>query len=303
MLEGTAVLWEEFQPTRPLRGATKQLGISPDDVKFQPTRPLRGATRPSSVPASRPNRRFQPTRPLRGATSVDSGPSFASEFQPTRPLRGATVLGRRRLDHLPPISTHAPLAGRDFLRLSRGLSGGNFNPRAPCGARRDCAGSSEPSILFQPTRPLRGATPSRSSWTARAARFQPTRPLRGATAAHALGLALFEISTHAPLAGRDNGKAYDWGDVDLFQPTRPLRGATGLRSAGQRLHRISTHAPLAGRDQRDEKENWPTSQISTHAPLAGRDRRLSASLAGLLTISTHAPLAGRDINGATIDLN
>ena len=122
----------------------------------------------------------------------------------------------------------------------------NFNPRAPCGARP-----------FAPSGINSGI------------RFQPTRPLRGATAWEAVDMASDGISTHAPLAGRD----------EMVQDT-PVEGV------------ISTHAPLAGRDGAADR-SARGERISTHAPLAGRDRpaKLHQSRRG---ISTHAPLAGRD---------
>ena len=79
-----------------------------------------------------------------------------------------------------------------------------------------------------------------------------------------------EISTHAPLAGRDRGGAI----------APPL------------YFFISTHAPLAGRDKQGKKHTCDTG-ISTHAPLAGRDRGVFLLLHAVI-ISTHAPLAGRD---------
>ena len=101
---------------------------------FQSTRPLRGATRPALVcsflyPYFNPRApcgarlaalgldpedvEFQSTRPLRGATADKLVSKYTQKFQSTRPLRGATRC-----------------AGRWAVR-SR-----NFNPRAPCGARR-----------------------------------------------------------------------------------------------------------------------------------------------------------------------
>ena len=78
--------------------------------------------------------------------------------------------------------------------------------------------------------------------------FQPTRPLRGATGVLILlRLRAEVISTHAPLAGRDD---------------RLLRR--------QRRWLISTHAPLAGRDNIGNGI-CNLGYISTHAPLAGRD--------------------------------
>ena len=79
-------------------------------------------------------------------------------FQPTRPLRGATALA--------------------LLFSACSL---DFNPRAPCGARRFCRVSNAPITEFQPTRPLRGATNKLPD-----------------------GLQVGDISTHAPLAGRDS---------------------------------------------------------------------------------------------------
>ena len=79
--------------------------------------------------------------------------------------------------------------------------------------------------------------------------------MRGATAeVEAVIQKYRQISTHAPLAGRD---------VD------PRRGLG--------LGVISTHAPLAGRDLKPY-EYLRTNPISTHAPLAGRDFPLSILL-------------------------
>ena len=56
-------------------------------------------------------------------------------FQPTRPARGATdrIVAQRKAKR---ISTHAPRKGRDRRPCSRPARSGNFNPRAPQGARR-----------------------------------------------------------------------------------------------------------------------------------------------------------------------
>ena len=79
-----------------------------------------------------------------------------------------------------------------------------------------------------------------------------------------------KISTHTPLAGRD--------DAEIKSITEPLG--------------ISTHTPLAGRDPKPLQQNIET-MISTHTPLAGRDENF-IDLLGLTKISTHTPLAGRD---------
>ena len=126
--------------------------------------------------------------------------------------------------------------------------------------------------VFQPTRPLRGATRGQGRGVGRR-KFQPTRPLRGATGADCTGRRTTTISTHAPLAGRDSSArstatrarrnfnprapcgARLWPKIEsatakAFQPTRPLRGATRKKRTPRRWHVISTHAPLAGRDSK-----------------------------------------------------
>ena len=149
-------------------------------------------------------------------------------FQPTRPLRGATLsfpwLNVTTIYFNPRAPCGARLQGaRGELFLLR-----DFNPRAPCGARPPLRICRKLLLIFQPTRPLRGATLSRTE--------QENQ---------------HRISTHAPLAGRDShGGVVQWshvtlyfnprapcgarrisdasrGNVERFQPTRPLRGATG----------------------------------------------------------------------------
>ena len=78
-----------FQPTRPLRGATLKEGGACAECVFQPTRPLRGATETKSTMV---------TNPL--------------HFNPRAPC-GARHRGYRPHPLGLPISTHAPLAGRD----------------------------------------------------------------------------------------------------------------------------------------------------------------------------------------------
>ena len=107
-------LESEFQPTRPLRGATwrrstaaptftfhfnprapcgARLNNTPgvvDYTLFQPTRPLRGATEASCLIASLITD-FNPRAPC--GARLDSTPDplgIPIGFQPTRPLRGAT---------------------------------------------------------------------------------------------------------------------------------------------------------------------------------------------------------------------
>ena len=107
------------------------------------------------------------------------------------------------------ISTHAPLAGRDVLDLVKKKFLHHFNPRAPCGAR-----------------------PERVALACATEIFQPTRPLRGATVDNGEIAAVIIISTHAPLAGRDTGYKHI-GYEGSISTHAPLAGrdATGSMSS------------------------------------------------------------------------
>ena len=50
--------------------------------------------------------------------------------------------------------------------------------------------------------------------------------MRGATVKLVIAGVTYGISTHAPLAGRDQETIFDLKMENQFQPTRPLRGAT-----------------------------------------------------------------------------
>ena len=83
----------EFQPTRPLRGATlSTLNCLPIfRTIFQPTRPLRGATYGSRISTWQLHY-FNPRAPCGARPTAPLSFPAGMAFQPTRPLRGATVL-------------------------------------------------------------------------------------------------------------------------------------------------------------------------------------------------------------------
>ena len=97
-------IWERFTCRAP-QGA-RRYGQRSHGVLLMIFQPTRWMTSFAST--------FQPTRPLRGATWRPAQSSPLTRFQPTRPLRGATSGLLCRRDRFSQISTHAPLAGRDY---------------------------------------------------------------------------------------------------------------------------------------------------------------------------------------------
>ena len=163
--------------------------------------------------------------------------------------------------------------------------------------------------------PLAGSDPTSTPSTRSPIRFQPTLPLRGATPPRKQARRRAQVSTHAPLAGSDGMFNGIYGVQAQFQPTLPLRGATSGRAreprpargfnprspcgerplAGPRRLRcphVSTHAPLAGSDI-----NWLAHAVdrpvSTHAPLAGSDPRRSARRSGRTCFNPRSPCGER----------
>ena len=101
---------------------------------------------------------FQSTRPMRGATCGMTFSVLPRRFQSTRPMRGATYHVRDACNQRR-VSIHAPHAGRDHDWIRCTCCLGSFNPRAPCGARRESLVYLNVDVEFQSTRPMRGATP------------------------------------------------------------------------------------------------------------------------------------------------
>ena len=282
-----------FQPTRPLRGATILVSpFFPLCFNFNPRAPC-GARPPRRLQMCRLSD-FNPRAPC-GARPLPARVVAVGLCISTHaPLAGRDGDGRRDVRYLG-ISTHAPLAGRDN-KAFEGQHPTYISTHAPL-AGRDGADwvDKDDSLLFQPTRPLRGATawcacrapgsryfnprapcgarPMRSTPSSTSSRFQPTRPLRGAT-------------------GKSGGSSAS----NLFQPTRPLRGATqptgGCTGV---LPSISTHAPLAGRDVYRRRRCAHLLYISTHAPLAGRDRSDGCGSSAARDFNPRAPCGARPL--------
>ena len=196
----------------------------------------------------------------------------------------------------------------------------DFNPRAPCGARLHCPDKISTQFLFQPTRPLRGATRRRrcaggamqiSTHAPLAGRDTvssiPSRTLshfnpRAPCGARPAGVAVIpphnNFNPRAPCGARPNPAGSLLASIQ-FQPTRPLRGATFTVSLRSVLQAISTHAPLAGRDHPVEDIASPYS-ISTHAPLAGRDWETCAYTARYIIFQPTRPLRGATVFGKSV---
>ena len=145
---------------------------------FNPRSPC--GERRCAAACARRTARFQSTLPLRGATRRSSTPTERPKFQSTLPLRGATRL-----------------PGRDLPR------GQHFNPRSPCGERREGELGAKAVWNFNPRSPC-GERPSKTTMRRRSSGISIHAPLAGSDL-EIIGIPrdADEISIHAPLAGSD----------------------------------------------------------------------------------------------------
>ena len=143
---------QEFQSTRPIRGATTINDILEGIVTFQSTRPIRGAT----ALRRRWNRRYDISIHA-PHTGRDSG--------------GIPIQG-----YLPHISIHAPHTGRDYSGFLSLACDAIFQSTRPIRGATLSAHSFRAATIFQSTRPIRGATGSTGTCTWRSANFNPRAP-------------------------------------------------------------------------------------------------------------------------------
>ena len=211
-----------FQPTRPLRGATDIFGKVRANLLISTHAPLAGRD-DRGIAFFDVNIDFNPRAPCGARPSVRVFNALRLDFNPRAPC-GARRAGAASPYHVHVISTHAPLAGRDIIdRLFADLR--FISTHAPL-AGRDSVLSVKPphELLFQPTRPLRGATEINDRQT--------------------FG---HWISTHAPLAGRDINKMIRRFLPKDFNPRAPC-GARRLRRADRALRRyFNPRAPCGAR--------------------------------------------------------
>ena len=196
------------------------------------------------------------------------GECLARLFLLTRPLRDVTLSDASPFS-ASAISTHTPLAGRDIVYLVATGGWENFYSHAPCGTWRNRKQFNALKWHFYSHAPC-GTWRGSGSVCGRWSRFLLTRPLRDVTFTEAILCGTTAISTHTPLAGRDNLLVDDKIPISLFLLTRPLRDVTRIWG-----HGIQDLIFLLTRPLRDVTF-WRSAvcgqvKISTHTPLAGRD--------------------------------
>ena len=146
----------EFQSTHPVWGATKDGSITPPPLEISIHAPRVGCDC-LSCSVRLVSSHFNPRTPCGVRPSGMGSRTHADVFQSTHPVWGATefeVLGEPEKN----ISIHAPRVGCDVVFGVQVGFNPDFNPRTPCGVRLGTVTISFPTVLFQSTHPVWGAT-------------------------------------------------------------------------------------------------------------------------------------------------
>ena len=263
---------EPFQPTCPLRGATKLNDTVTQPWEISIHAPLAGRDHPRSLHSPRRSD-FNPRAPC-GARPV-SLPARRrhANFNPRAPCgarRSCRILWMPVFSYFNP---RAPCGARHLIEPIIGTRL-DFNPRAPCGARphthgqegyqsgaisihAPLAGRDEEYLDFlitqqdfNPRAPC-GARPATLRRRRRSTDFNPRAPCGARPHTHGQeGYQSGAISIHAPLAGRDE----EYLDFLITQQDFNPRAPCGARPATLRRRRRSTdfnpRAPCGARHDR-----------------------------------------------------
>ena len=125
--------------------------------------------------------------------------------------------------------------------------------------------------IFQPTRPLRGATVI-LPLVEFSKIFQPTRPLRGATVEDVETGEVIQISTHAPLAGRDCCVQFVTPETNYFNPRAPCGARHGLVPVDAPCGYFNPRAPCGARPI-DLRRALCLTDFNPRAPCGARQQK------------------------------
>mgnify|MGYP001666029141 CR=1 FL=1 len=127
-------LWGYFNPRSPCGERLADVLFAVPQKTFQSTLPVWGATSLASV-VRRLWNNFNPRSPCGERPPQRNQASPITVFQSTLPVWGATgwLIGLAVVRY---ISIHAPRVGSDQCQRASVQKGVNFNPRSPCGERR-----------------------------------------------------------------------------------------------------------------------------------------------------------------------
>ena len=276
---------ESFNPRTPCGVRLRQILVAPEEIPFQSTHSLRSATEGRFIVAGTDKvsihallaecdtfrggpgfrfPRFNPRTPCGVRPSSDTLPGESTTFQSTHSLRSATDSLEIK-DEAYPVSIHALLAECDFFfRRKRASDRSGFNPRTPCGVRRNPPVKLPGHGKFQSTHSLRSAT-CEPGTAETLEEFQSTHSLRSATDSTFCTRPVSGVSIHALLAECDNKHRREESDKEVSIHAL-LAECDDLRPAFRASYfRFNPRTPCGVRLRRRAHRLFPGEFQSTHS--------------------------------------
>ena len=214
-----------------------------------------------------------------------------SKFQSTLPVWGATE-GHGNFGSVDGDFNPRSPCGERRNSANRPTTRRYFNPRSPCGERQCQFSKMIKNKEFQSTLPVWGATAAIMSGDETMKRFQSTLPVWGATKILSfIQLAMFYFNPRSPCGERPR-HTFIAGELTKFQSTLPVWGATPVRALYILARAISIHAPRVGSDNKylqDDKQ----AHISIHAPRVGSDSNAGRDSKGRSNFNPRSPCGER----------
>ena len=150
----------------------------------------------------------------------------------------------------------------------------DFNPLAPCGARRKLFLGKAGFFAFQSSRPVRGET-------------TPPGPMRTCRS---------NFNPLAPCGARRHSRRR-WGHSGYFNPLAPCGARQIWDSRYNNMSYISILSPRAGRDGHPVARGLAERKFQSSRPVRGETRGTRKRHPGGSRISILSPRAGRDCGG------
>ena len=170
---------------------------------------------------------------------------------------------------------------------------GNFNPRAPYGARPAIRGYIIRLYDISIHAPHTGRDFRVHFFAFIVYAFQSTRPIRGATITVEIVSKTHSISIHAPHTGRDDGLFPQHGPHSISIHA-PHTGRDLFVCDKLAFHKISIHAPHTGRDPNTSRcSSHPLQYFNPRAPYGARLERVIATAAKAKNFNPRAPYGAR----------
>ena len=171
-----------------------------------------------------PPRRVSTHAPLAGSDSAFAVPNWHTrQFPPTLPLRGATFVQVGYRCRCFCFNPRSP-CGERRQRQTCSLMTGGFNPRSPCGERPDDPTVVSRGVAVSTHAPLAGRDAPCRSVGGGGTCFNPRSPCGERPPSRGYRPSRREFQPTLPLRGATRAEKNDI-DQRWFQPTLPLRGA------------------------------------------------------------------------------